>query len=224
MKLLAIETSGAACSATVAADGKFYTSYVADAGTHSAALFPAIEKAFVLSGLTVKDLDAVAVSAGPGSFTGIRIGVAACKGLAWGLDKPTVGISSLEAAAWASGAEGEICALIDARHRQYYYAVFEERNGVYIRRCQDAVRPAEEIAAALGENCTLTGEAAAGFAALFPERAFAVAEAGYPSLGVARAALFAPKDRYVPARDLEAVYLRLSQAERSLRQKTTQNT
>ena len=220
MKLLAIETSGTACSATVAADGKEYTSFVEKAGTHSAALFPEIEKALKASGLTVKDMDAFAVSAGPGSFTGIRIGVAACKGLAWSVDKPTVGISSLEAAAWADKAEGKVCALIDARHQSYYFAVFEGKDGRYERKTADAVLPASEIVPLLGETCTLVGEGAGSFAALFPEKNFTVSGAVQSSAGVARAALASPMERFVHARDLEAVYLRLSQAERTLGQKS----
>lgn len=219
MKLLAIETSGAACSATVAADGKFHTAFLEKAGTHSAALFPEIEKAFTISGLNVKDMDAFAVSAGPGSFTGIRIGVAAVKGLAWGQDKPTIGISSLEAAVWNSDAEGEICALIDARHESYYFAVFEGKDGVYIRKTADAVLPASEIAEKLQDGCTLVGEGAKSFASLFPERSFCVSDAVQSSFGVARAAMNAGEEKFVPARDLEAVYLRLSQAERTLKQK-----
>ena len=219
MKLLAIETSGAACSATVAADGKEITSFVPKAGTHSAALFPEIEKALKASELTLKDMDALAVSAGPGSFTGIRIGVAACKGLAWGADKPTIGISSLEAAVFSGDAEGEVCALIDARHESYYFAVFEGKDGMYERKTADAVLPAGEILPLLGETCTLVGEGAESFAALFPEKKFRLNGTVQSSLGVARAALASPEGSFIPARDLEAVYLRLSQAERNLSQK-----
>ena len=105
MKILALETSAKAVSAAVSEDGKILASGYQDTGlTHSRTLMPIVEHILKNTGLTVADMDAIAVAAGPGSFTGIRIGVAAAKGLAFAAGLPAVGVSTLEAMA----AEGKL--------------------------------------------------------------------------------------------------------------------
>ena len=100
MKILALETSAKAVSAAVTEDGKVLCSGYQDTGlTHSRTLMPIVEAMLKNTGLTVQDCDAVAVAAGPGSFTGIRIGVSAAKGLAFAADKPCAAVSTLEAMA-----------------------------------------------------------------------------------------------------------------------------
>ena len=100
MKILALETSAKAVSAAVTEDGKVLCSGYQDTGlTHSRTLMPIVDGMLKNTGLTVRDCDAIAVSVGPGSFTGIRIGVAAAKGLAFAAEKPTVAVSTLEAMA-----------------------------------------------------------------------------------------------------------------------------
>ena len=219
MNVLAVETSSAACSATVSRDGVFFTSFLAHAGTHSASLFPVIGSAMEKAGLSPDGLDLLAVSAGPGSFTGIRIGVAAIKGLAFARDLPAVGISSLEAAAWSSGHGGPAAALIDARRGNFYFALFGYADGVYVRKSEDALLPAGEILDLLPPGTGLAGDGAAAFAALFPERDFPMPRHVQDSEGVLRAALHHPPDSAVSARDLEARYLRPSQAEKTLSEK-----
>ena len=215
MTLLAIETSGKACSATVIRDGKEYTVFTPTAGTHSAALFPHLEEAMKKAGISPTELDAVAVSAGPGSFTGIRIGIAAVKGIAWAGELPTMGISSLEASAYAAETDGPVASLIDARHGNFYFAHFFFEDGKCTRLTPDQVLSATEIAQLLPEGCFLTGEGAAPFYALCPEKHFALLDAPATSLGVAKAALARNPGEFIPAKDLEAVYLRPSQAERT---------
>lgn len=219
MNLLAVETSSAACSAAVVRDGLFFSSFLPHAGTHSAALFPMIASALEKADLTPDGIGLLAVSAGPGSFTGIRIGVAAVKGLAFARDLPAFGISSLEAAAWSSGHDGPAAALIDARHGNYYFALFESRGGIYIRKTEDALIPAGEILSLLPPGTGLAGDGAASFAALFPDRDFPLPRAVQDAEGVARAALARPAGEAVAARDLEARYLRPSQAEKTLSEK-----
>ena len=111
MKILALETSAKAVSAALTEDGKVLASGYQDTGlTHSRTLMPIVEHLFQNTGMTLADCDAVAVAAGPGSFTGIRIGVAAAKGLAFALDKPVVGVSTLEAMARnVAFADGTVC-------------------------------------------------------------------------------------------------------------------
>ena len=100
MKILALETSARAVSAAVVEDGRLLACGYQDTGlTHSRTLMPIVEGILKNTELTMADMDAVAVAAGPGSFTGIRIGVAAAKGLAFAADKPAVGVSTLEAMA-----------------------------------------------------------------------------------------------------------------------------
>ena len=100
MKILALETSAKAVSAAITENGKVLASGYQDTGlTHSRTLMPIAEHLMKNTGLTMKDMDAIAVANGPGSFTGIRIGVAAAKGLAFGADKPVVGVSTLAAMA-----------------------------------------------------------------------------------------------------------------------------
>ena len=97
MRILALETSAKAVSAAVTEDGKVLCSGYQDTGlTHSRTLMPIVEAMLKNTGLTVQDCDAVAVAAGPGSFTGIRIGVSAAKGLAFAADKPCAAVSTLE--------------------------------------------------------------------------------------------------------------------------------
>ena len=127
MKILALETSAKAVSAAVSEDGKILCSGYQDTGlTHSRTLMPIVEHILKNTGLAVADMDAIAVAAGPGSFTGIRIGVSAAKGLAFAAEKPAVGVSTLAAmarnVAWLDGLV--ICAM-DARRQQVYNALFQ---------------------------------------------------------------------------------------------------
>ena len=97
MKILALESSARAASAAVEIDGRIFERYSDDGLTHSRTLLPLAIAAMEDAGIGVSELDAVAVAAGPGSFTGIRIGVATAKGLAWPENKPTIAVSTLAA-------------------------------------------------------------------------------------------------------------------------------
>ena len=100
MKILALETSAKAVSAAVVENGKVLCSGYQDTGlTHSRTLMPIVEHILKNADLTMADMDAIAVAAGPGSFTGIRIGVSAAKGLAFAVAKPAIGVSTLAAMA-----------------------------------------------------------------------------------------------------------------------------
>ena len=126
MRVLALETSARAVSAAVTEDGRVLCSGYQDTGlTHSRTLMPMVEAMLKNAGLTVRDCDAVAVAAGPGSFTGIRIGVSAAKGLAFGADRPCAAVSTLEAMARnVAHMEGLIICAMDARRSQVYNALF----------------------------------------------------------------------------------------------------
>lgn len=139
MKILALETSAKAVSAAVAENGKILCSGYQDTGlTHSRTLMPIVEGILKNTDLTIQDCDVIAVAAGPGSFTGIRIGVAAAKGLAFGADKPAVGVSTLAAMARnVAHVDGLVICAMDARRQQIYNAVFEAKDGQLTRLCED---------------------------------------------------------------------------------------
>ena len=223
MRILALETSAKAVSAAVTEDGKVLCSGYQDTGlTHSRTLMPIVEAMLKNTGLTVQDCDAVAVAAGPGSFTGIRIGVSTAKGLAWGAQKPAIGVSTLEAMAYHGIAAGEgalVCTAMDARRSQIYNALFEIRDGKPRRLCQDRAISLAELGAELKKmqkSVFLVGDGAQlcyntcldmGIPAVLAPGNLVVQSAW----GVAMAAF---GQTPAPAEELLPVYLRLSQAER----------
>ena len=126
MKLLAIESSGLVASAAVFADDTIVAEFtVNNKQTHSQTLLPMIDQVVTMSGIDLKEIDAIATTSGPGSFTGLRIGAATAKGLGLALHKPIVPITTLEALAFRlAGREGNICPMMDARRNQVYAGVY----------------------------------------------------------------------------------------------------
>lgn len=139
MKTLALETSAKSVSVAVTEDGKVLASSYQNIGlTHSVTLMPLLDGMLQNAGLTLKDMDLLAVAAGPGSFTGLRIGVSALKGLAWAEDKPCCGVSTLEAMAQNGRLfTGTVVCAMDARRSQVYNALFRCENGQLTRLCPD---------------------------------------------------------------------------------------
>ena len=139
MLTLAFETSAKAASVALTENGKLLGESYQNTGlTHSQTLMVMAEDMLKQCGKTMADVTAVAVAEGPGSFTGVRIGVAAAKGLAWGGQIPCYGISTLEAMAVSLGIyEGHICACMDARRNQVYNALFLVNNGTIERVTED---------------------------------------------------------------------------------------
>ncbi|MFJ7732738.1 tRNA (adenosine(37)-N6)-threonylcarbamoyltransferase complex dimerization subunit type 1 TsaB [Lysinibacillus sp. NPDC097231] len=127
---LGIETANAPLSVAVVRDGKVIAEIVQNIKlTHSVGAMPAVEELLKKAGIKSGELDAIAVSEGPGSYTGVRIGVTIAKTLAWTLKKPLVGISSLKIlAANAALYNGFICPIIDARRENVYTAVYKGSN------------------------------------------------------------------------------------------------
>ena len=139
MLILAFETSAKAASVALTENGKLLGESYQNTGlTHSQTLMVMAEDLLKQCGKTVADITAVAVAEGPGSFTGVRIGVAAAKGFAWGGQIPCYGISTLEAMAVSLGTyEGHICACMDARRNQVYNALFSVKAGEITRITED---------------------------------------------------------------------------------------
>ena len=151
MLILAFESSARAASVALVRDGNLVSQYSqCSALTHSRTLLPMAEDMLKNTELRLQDVDLLAVAQGPGSFTGIRIGVSTVKGLAWALDKPCVGVSTLESMAWHGlAAGGLVCPVMDARRSQVYTALFEIRDGRPQRLTEDRPIALEELASQL---------------------------------------------------------------------------
>ena len=223
MLILAIESSAKAASVCLWRDGDI----IAQASqrcalTHSRTLLPMAENLFRNTEIPKEELDAVAVAQGPGSFTGIRIGIATAKGLCWGLDKPAIGVSTLEAMAHMADFLSEeyvICPCMDARRAQVYNALFEVKDGTVHRLTADRAIAMDEVAAelrALERPVWILGDGWQLAADALRDSGLRVAVAPemlrwQSACGVAMAAAHAEPQ---PAEDLLPVYLRISQAER----------
>ena len=151
MLILAFETSAKAASVALLEDGKLLGEGYQNTGlTHSQTLMVMAENLLSQCGKTVEDVTAAAVAAGPGSFTGVRIGVAAAKGFAWGREIPCYGVSTLEAMALSLGAyQGYVCPCMDARRSQAYNALFYVNRGVLERVSEDRAISLAELRAEL---------------------------------------------------------------------------
>lgn len=225
MKILALESSAVACSACLTEDERLIAQAYENSGmTHSKTLLPMAEELLKHCGAKMEDIDLFAVAAGPGSFTGLRIGVSACKGLAWALEKPCAGVSTQEAMAWGIALwRGEICCVMDARRNQVYNARFTSDGETVTRLTPDRAIGLEELAEELkqaGSEPLLVGDGAELARNALTERGLTV-HMPPPNLryqtawGVARGALeLAKAGALTTAADLTPNYHRLSQAER----------
>ena len=223
MLILAIESTAKAASAALCRDWEILAhSYQRTALTHSATLLPMIDDMLKNSGTDKTAIDAVAVAHGPGSFTGVRIGVATAKGLCWGLDRPAIGVSTLEAMAHLAlfVPEGTvICPAMDARRSQIYNALFRMEGGKPARITPDRAIAAADLAAEAAELRSplwVLGDGALVCAAALEERGveYALAPEMHRWQNACGVALAAQDKTPVGAEDLLPVYLRLSQAER----------
>lgn len=139
MKILALDSSAKPASVSISEDEKILSNfYINIEQTHSQTLMPMIEALLKNTYIKIKDIDLFGVSKGPGSFTGIRIGMSAIKGLAMAYNKPCIGISTLNALAYnIKYFNGIICPVMDARCHQVYNALFECKNGNMERLTED---------------------------------------------------------------------------------------
>ena len=147
MLILAFETSAKAASVALMKDGVLLAESYQNTGlTHSQTLMVMAQDLLTQCGVTVQDLTHVAVAEGPGSFTGVRIGVAAAKGLSWGGELPCCGVSTLESMARSLGAcHGFVCPVMDARRSQVYNAIFCAKDGALERVTEDRAISLEEL-------------------------------------------------------------------------------
>lgn len=232
MIILSLESSAKSASVALSKDGKLLAQSFQNSGlTHSCTLLPMAEDLLKNVGLKISDVDAVAVAHGPGSFTGIRIGVSAAKGLCWGADKPAIGVSTLEAMAWNGeyAPEGStICCAMDARRNQVYNALFTFEKGSLKRLREDRAISLAELGEDLKNfpgHIVVVGDGAQlcynYIKDIFENVSLAPESMQMQSAwGVCRAAENASA---LSAAELTPVYLRLSQAERERLEKMKDN-
>lgn len=223
MKILSFESSAVSASVCLTEGERVIASAFQNCGmTHSRTLLPMAEQILDNAGLCPQQIDGFAVAAGPGSFTGLRIGVATVKGFAFGTDTPCVGVSTLEAMAWnLQGMQGVVSCVMDARAEQVYHARFV-LNGLDapVRRVQDRAISIADLGQEIGQGCEiLVGDGAqlcyTRLIESCPNVILAPSHLLYPgAYGVAMAALphFSAHDT-TTADALDAVYLRPPQAE-----------
>lgn len=226
MKVLAFDSCAKAASVAVTDGTRLLGEYTIDNGlTQSELLLPMAENLLKSLGLSVGDIDLFGVSTGPGSFTGVRIGTALVKGLAFGSDKPTSPVSTIEALAEnLSGIDGIVVPCMDARRNQVYCGIFESGKDGITRLTEDMALPIDELYNKLAEYAErkiyIVGDGYLGARNRLLELGLAVEatpeglirESAY---SVARVALRMFEDgRSIPERELAPTYLRMPQAER----------
>lgn len=225
MKILALESSAKAASVAICEDGKLISQYWQNSGlTHSRTLMAMTEDILKNLDIKIDSIDVVAVAKGPGSFTGIRIGTAAAKGIAWAAEKPVCGVSTLEAMAYylIDREDAVICPVMDARRNQVYNAKFEAKDGKLCRLCPDRAVSIQELSEEIksdGKKYLLIGDGADlcyNSLALFECDMNMVKKAPeYIKLQSAWGVAMAAQDgEKTSPDDLTPNYLRLSQAER----------
>ena len=225
MLILGIDTAAAPCCAAVYDTDKQQTlgSFVINNKlTHSVTLMPVVSDLLRNSGITTEDIDLFAVANGPGSFTGLRIGISAVKGMAFAVSKPCAAVSTLEAMAYnVAMCDGIVCASIDARCNQVYTATFLNDNGTVTRLTDEECLKADELAARLSEydgDIILVGDGAQLVKKAAGEQGIDTRLAPDPlrfqtGYGVCLAAMNA--ERIAPEQ-LMPMYLKLPQAQREL--------
>lgn len=225
MRILSVDSTAQTASVGVIEERKISALYTIEAQTHSVTLMPMIESILRFLNFKITDMDLLAVSNGPGSFTGIRIGVATVKGMAFRDNIPCVGVSSLEAMAYnLTGMEGIVCPVINARRNQVYSALFQSNDGRIIRLTDDTIVPLDgidDILKSYRVPVYFTGDAAemAYSALCYPQKALPPSAIRRPNAyGVALLAekiyLSSENASDFTEQNLKPSYLRKSQPER----------
>ncbi len=236
MKILAFDTTAKTATVSLTEDEKLIGVTVLDTpNTHSVTLLPMAQSLLKSADADIGDIELFVCSAGPGSFTGVRIGVATVKGLAYPEGKPCVGVSALEALAMnISCYDGVLCAVMDARRGQLYNALFECKNGSLTRLTPDRMVTSAELLSEIeamgkkiylsGDGYTIAKKALGDMAHDTPEilryhNAYSVAVLGYRTYSAANE----DERNSFTAEKLAPVYLRASQAERERNEKFAGN-
>lgn len=227
MKILALDCSATAASCAVLEEDKVIaSSFVNVKLTHSQTLLPMLENTLSSAMLTLKDIDAFAINNGPGSFTGIRIGISAVKGLAMPANLPCVAVSTLYSIACIhKNFSGVVCAVMDARCNQVYNALFRVKDGKITRLCEDRAVMISEVITELdniNDDIIISGDGASLFADYAVTKANAeiakepLLYQNAVGVGIASKEIL-DRGEAISAKDLTPFYLRLPQAERELK-------
>ncbi len=230
MLILALDTTSVTASVALAdiKDGravKYSLFTVKTELKHSENIMLMLDNVVKLYGADIKDIDLFAVTTGPGSFTGVRIGVTTVKGLAFAQNKPCVDVSSIEAVAFNQSSDSVICPLMDARRNQFYYALFKWENDSLKRLCDDSADSIDNLSKQLDEyeNVVICGDGTDVFKQLYngkskvfyakdsvrEQNALAVALCGFEKF---------KNNKKLSCGELNPVYLRPSQAERNAKE------
>ena len=232
MRILGFDTSAKAASVALSENGKLISEFYLDSGfTHSETVLPMAKAVLDAARITPADVDLFAVNCGPGSFTGLRIGIAAVKALGMSLDKPCAAVSTLEALAYnMQSFSGIICAAMDARCNQVYTAFFES-DGTFVKRlCEDRAvstdvlfEDIKKYVSETGKKVMLVGDGAnlcfKKFGDEFVKTAPSQLVLGHASGTCIAAEKLFESGKTVSAGELVPNYLRLAQAEREKLQK-----
>jgi tRNA threonylcarbamoyladenosine biosynthesis protein TsaB len=231
MRILGLDTSTSVASVAISEDGRIVAEdFYPRQGTgersvaksnHAEIILPLIDSVLQRAGVGLSEVTGIAVSVGPGSFTGVRIGLSTVKGLAYGTGMPAAGISTLQAiAARVAGFEGIVCPILDARKGEVYASVFRKHGNQLERLTEDALMPILSFLRelrGLGKTvrCLFIGDGVAAYRPLLQRAAdsqiFFAEEEGTPSLAASIALLSERQfidDRSVRLEDLAPVYLR----------------
>ena len=231
MKLLVLESSGLVASVALMEENSMICEFTMNhKKTHSQTLLPMVDEMMKITGFNKKELDAIAISKGPGSFTGLRIGSATAKGLAQALNIPVVSVSSLEGlAANLYGTKDLICPIMDARRSQVYAGIFQYEGERLIARMEDdaiAVADLIKVLNEKGEPVIFLGDGVPVYGKMLEEGLtvpyrFAPAHMYRQRAGAVGmlAIQYYKEGRTEKARDHKPEYLRKSQAERELIEK-----
>lgn len=232
MKILGIECSATPCSAAIVEDGKIIASAFSNVKvTHSQTLMPMVESVLKAANIIFTDIEAFAVAAGPGSFTGVRIGISAVKGMAAPKKVPCISVSTLLAMAENfTDTDCYVCAVMDARCRQLYNAIFEIEGGRITRLCEDRALMFEELQTELktlaekGKKIIIVGDGAEVFyptvSAIKGVTVSSEIHRFQNAVGVCAAAeKMVQNNNFVSPEELQPIYLRMPQAERELKSK-----
>ena len=221
-RLLAVDTATEICGVALLINGKVVTELILDRNvTHTQTVVAAIDAVMGINHMKIADVDAYAVTQGPGSFTGLRIGISTLKGLAHATRKPLVGISSLAVLAHQAPSDTDtVCPLMDARRNEVYWALYRREGAVLSVAMDERAGPAAEVADAVDKACYFIGNAVPHYRASLSERLVAPATWANDELNALRPAVLARlawrRLREAPLDDpmrFSPVYLRKSDAE-----------
>lgn len=226
MKILALDSSGMTASVAVVDERKMLGEYTINhKKTHSQTLLPMLDEVVRMIELNLDEIDAIAIAAGPGSFTGLRIGSATAKGLAQGLNKPIIEVPTLEAMAYQFCTGDEIiCPMMDARRNQVFTGIYKWDEGNFVVVEDQMVIDITEIVDKVNHYNNKTvylGDGSIVFENIISENSKVPFKIAPPHLLCQRASAVAVRaiqyfkeGKYVEASKHKPVYLRLSQAER----------